>query len=185
MCPRSRRLRIQHRSSISTAWTWRGRRNLRHANLVGILGQRSFSPPAIPPTTNCAKLHHPIAERRAAKLQRCNRPTHFRTLALCVRSETPKAHRTMTPTRVRDLRLVRRACPPTKHKAKLTASALSTLLWHVFGNIYSVTVVNVLASRSICHRPSRFSKIEIECPAIFVAGSPFLGDITRVDSTHI
>ena len=89
MCPRSRRLRIQHRSSISTAWTWRGRRNLRHANLVGILGQRSFSPPAIPPTTNCAKLHHPIAERRAAKLQRCNRPTHFRTLALCVRSETP------------------------------------------------------------------------------------------------
>ena len=127
---------------------------------------------------NCRRCDTPRGARKSLFRAggRCDRRTLARSLSL---------RRTMKPTRVRDLRLVRRACPPTKHKAKLTASASSTLLWHVFGNIYSVTVVNVLASRSICHRPSRFSKIEIECPAIFVAGSPFLGDITRVDSTHI
>ena len=69
--------------------------------------------------------------------------------------------------------------------APLVGVRCSAMFCRAFGCIYSETAVNVLASRSICHRPSRFSKIESECPAILEAGSPFLGVITRVDSIHM
>jgi len=62
----------------------------------------------------------------------------------------------------------------------ITVSDSMRLSCCTFGNTYSGTTVIVFASRIICQRPPRFSKTERECPAIRVAGSPFLGEHTRV-----
>jgi hypothetical protein len=90
------------------------------------LSRRSESPTAFCRHSTSPQLHRPIAEWKAAKLQRCNRLTHFRTLSSCVRRETPNA--------VVSVRNLRRMHRPTAIRIILKPTKIATKVTTRFGD---------------------------------------------------